>query len=172
MNESDHDDIDTIPSQASLMNHSNSEHPTVPIDLKEDVAGINSPVPSSPPESIPEDESIFSIGRVFKNLFVLSLALVLLFTAYTNVLTLQSSLNVQKNVGINSLIINTVFVIVRCLPTLITFLEKVFSVQFDLHHWLLFGHFWIEMEHCFGRGGPCSLYCRQHSSTSIVDVHQ
>ena len=44
--------------------------------------------------------------KLFKNLLVLSLALVLLFTAYTNMLTLQSSLNTKQNVGVNSLIIH------------------------------------------------------------------
>lgn len=99
MNESNYEDTDVIPSQASLINCSNTNE--------------HSPEPEPICDDEDENASIFSIRKIFKNLFVLSLALVLLFTAYTNVLTLQSSLNVEQNIGINSLIINTAFVIVR-----------------------------------------------------------
>lgn len=62
---------------------------------------------------IDSTSTIFSMRKIYKNLLVLSCALVLLFTAYTNMLTLQSSLNTKQNVGVNSLIINTVCVIVN-----------------------------------------------------------
>lgn len=54
----------------------------------------------------------FSIGKIYKNLILLSLAFVILFTAYNGIATLQSSLNVKNNVGVNSLIITYSFLIV------------------------------------------------------------
>lgn len=59
-------------------------------------------------ESIPP----FSIGKIYKNLLFLSLAFILMFTAYNGMVTLQSSLNVKGNVGVNSLIITYSFLIV------------------------------------------------------------
>ena len=64
-------------------------------------------------QKIPDDTiPIFSIRKIYKNLILLSLAFVLLFTAYNGVTTLQSSLNVKNNVGVNSLIITYAFLIV------------------------------------------------------------
>lgn len=54
----------------------------------------------------------FSIRKIYKNLLLLSLAFVLLFTAYNGMVTLQSSLNAKNNVGVNSLIITYTFLIV------------------------------------------------------------
>ncbi|CAF4954967.1 unnamed protein product, partial [Rotaria sp. Silwood1] len=54
---------------------------------------------------------IFSIRQIYKNVFILSFAFVLMFTAYSGMAALQSSLNTKDNVGVNSLIITTVFVI-------------------------------------------------------------
>ncbi|CAF3381768.1 unnamed protein product [Rotaria socialis] len=58
-------------------------------------------------DTIPE----FSIAKIYKNLLILALAFVLLFTAYNGIATLQSSLNVKNNVGVNSLIITYSFLI-------------------------------------------------------------
>lgn len=55
----------------------------------------------------------FSLGKIYKNLIVLAVAFILLFTAYNGMVTLQSSLNVEKNVGVNSLIITYAFLIVN-----------------------------------------------------------
>ena len=66
------------------------------------------PQQTNPDEPIPP----FSIGKVYKNLTLLSLAFILLFTAYNGMVTLQSSLNVKGNVGVNSLIITYTFLIV------------------------------------------------------------
>lgn len=65
-------------------------------------------------EQTPLDENIppFSIRKIYKNLTLLSLAFILLFTAYNGMVTLQSSLNVKGNVGVNSLIITYSFLIV------------------------------------------------------------
>jgi hypothetical protein len=54
----------------------------------------------------------FSIRKIYKNLILLSLAFILMFTAYNGMVTLQSSLNVKNNVGVNSLIITYSFLIV------------------------------------------------------------
>ena len=59
-----------------------------------------------------ETTPTFSIGKIYKNLILLSAAFVLLFTAYNGIVTLQSSLNVKNNVGVNSLIITYAFLIV------------------------------------------------------------
>ncbi|CAF3889976.1 unnamed protein product [Rotaria sp. Silwood1] len=56
---------------------------------------------------------IYSLRQIYKNCFVLSLTFVLMFTAYGGIGILQSSLNVEHNVGVNSLIISSVFFIVR-----------------------------------------------------------
>jgi hypothetical protein len=74
--------------------------------LKTSSNGVEQTIPN---DSIP----IFSIGKIYKNLFLLSLAFVLLFTAYNGMVTLQSSLNVKNNVGVNSLIITYAFLIVN-----------------------------------------------------------
>jgi len=63
---------------------------------------------TTPNDTIPP----FSIQKIYKNLFLLSLAFVLMFTAYNGMVTLQSSLNVKNNVGVNSLIITYAFLIV------------------------------------------------------------
>jgi hypothetical protein len=63
---------------------------------------------TTPNETIP----LFSIRKIYKNLVLLSLAFVLLFTAYNGMVMLQSSLNVKNNVGVNSLIITYSFLIV------------------------------------------------------------
>jgi hypothetical protein len=74
-----------------------------------------SKIPSSDirPPSADDLIPIFSIGKIYKNLFLLSLAFILMFTAYNGISTLQSSLNVKNNVGVNSLLITYSFLIVK-----------------------------------------------------------
>lgn len=59
-----------------------------------------------------EDLPLFSTGKIYKNLFILSIAFVIIFTAYSGILSLQSSLNTKGNVGVNSLIVINVFMLV------------------------------------------------------------
>ena len=93
-----HDENDAIQSKNLLMNSINTISNNQKISLA---------VTQSAETKDNDDHSkIFSMKKIFKNLLVLSLALVLLFTAYTNMLTLQSSLNTKQNVGVNSLIIH------------------------------------------------------------------
>lgn len=54
----------------------------------------------------------FSVRQIYRNLLVLSVAFVLMFTAYNGIAALQSSLNTKGNVGVNSLIITNAFVLV------------------------------------------------------------
>jgi hypothetical protein len=74
--------------------------------------------PLKPALSVTEETNLndtiplFSIRKIYKNLLLLSLAFVLMFTAYNGMVTLQSSLNVKNNVGVNSLIITYTFLIV------------------------------------------------------------
>ncbi|UJR22295.1 hypothetical protein I4U23_025353 [Adineta vaga] len=63
-------------------------------------------------QSVPNDIiPIFSIRKIYKNLILISIAFILMFTAYNGMVTLQSSLNVKNNVGVNSLIITYSFLI-------------------------------------------------------------
>ena len=54
----------------------------------------------------------FSIRQIYKHLAILSLSFVLIFTAYSGISFLQSSLNTKRNVGINSLIVSSAFQLV------------------------------------------------------------
>jgi hypothetical protein len=59
-----------------------------------------------------EDIPLFSVRQIYKNLIILSLALLVFITAYIGILALQSSLNTKGNVGVNSLIVMHAFVLV------------------------------------------------------------
>jgi hypothetical protein len=59
-----------------------------------------------------EDVPLFPIRKIYKNLIILSIAFILVFTAYSGILSLQSSLNTKGNVGVNSLIIINFFMLV------------------------------------------------------------
>lgn len=59
-----------------------------------------------------EDPPLFSLRKVYKNLIIISIAFTLLFTAYGNIISMQSSLNAEGNVGVNSLIVLNVFILV------------------------------------------------------------
>lgn len=60
-----------------------------------------------------EDLPVFSNRQIYKNLIILSVSLLILFTAYVSVVSLQSSLNTEHNVGINALIVMNAFILVR-----------------------------------------------------------
>jgi hypothetical protein len=110
----DEDELKTLPRRFSYISRSSEEQTNaaskveiVTIDsLKTSSSGIDQPLPN---DSIP----IFSIGKIYKNLFLLSFAFILMFTAYNGISTLQSSLNVKNNVGVNSLLITYSFLIVK-----------------------------------------------------------
>jgi hypothetical protein len=83
---------------------------------KSSVTNAINKVESTLPETNPNEPiPVFSIGKIYKNLLLLSIAFVLMFTAYNGMVTLQSSLNVKNNVGVNSLIITYAFLIVSLL---------------------------------------------------------
>lgn len=63
-----------------------------------------------------EDLPLFSNRQIYKNLAILSFALLILFTAYISIISLQSSLNAKGNVGVNALIVMNVFILVRLSP--------------------------------------------------------
>jgi hypothetical protein len=52
-----------------------------------------------------DDIPLFPNRKIYKNLIILSLAFVFMYTAYGGILVLQSSLNIKDNVGVNSLIV-------------------------------------------------------------------
>ena len=63
---------------------------------------------SRPNESVFEDTITSSSSRrsnflIYKNLFVICIAFLLQFTAFNAIANLQSSLNTEANVGVNSL---------------------------------------------------------------------
>ncbi len=95
------DENNDLPRKLSLTNSVNNV----------DVMSIDPLKSASPDEPIPP----FSIRKIYKNLLLLSIAFVLMFTAYNGMVTLQSSLNVKNNVGVNSLIITYAFLIVSSL---------------------------------------------------------
>ncbi|CAF5068288.1 unnamed protein product [Rotaria sp. Silwood1] len=58
-----------------------------------------------------EDIPLFQIRQVYKNLIIISLGFVIMYTAFTGILSLQSSLNAKGNVGVNSLIVINIFIL-------------------------------------------------------------
>ncbi|CAF1362774.1 unnamed protein product [Adineta steineri] len=72
---------------------------------------LKSTSPDNQPTIINDTIPIFSIRKIYKNLILLSLSFIILFTAYNGMVTLQSSLNTKNNVGVNSLIITYSFLI-------------------------------------------------------------
>ncbi|CAF3155246.1 unnamed protein product [Rotaria sp. Silwood2] len=114
MAENDPDELTNIPRKLSFIS-STSEDQTNAAS-KMGIMSMN-PLKISSNEnenekSIPNDTiPTFPIAKIYKNLVLLSLAFVLLFTAYNGMVLLQSSLNVKNNVGVNSLIITYAFLI-------------------------------------------------------------
>jgi hypothetical protein len=58
-------------------------------------------------EPVISDANIFPLKKTYKNLLIISLSFLLMFTAYNGLTILQSSLNTEQNVGVNSLTIIT-----------------------------------------------------------------
>ena len=52
-----------------------------------------------------DDIPLFTVRQIYKNLSILAISFLLIFTAYDGISVLQSSLNTKGNVGINSLIV-------------------------------------------------------------------
>jgi hypothetical protein len=114
MADNDEDELKTLPRKFSYIS-STSEDQTNGASKVGIINIIPSKTSSSELDKSPQDDTIpmFSIGKIYKNLFLISLAFVLMFTAYNGMVTLQSRLNVKNNVGVNSLIITYAFLIVK-----------------------------------------------------------
>lgn len=115
MDHADEDDVTSIPRKLSYVSSISedqttgaSKFGTITMDILKQSPINNAPTTPANTESVP----LFSIAKIYKNLFLLALAFVLMFTAYNGMVTLQSSLNTKNNVGVNSLIITYAFLIV------------------------------------------------------------
>jgi hypothetical protein len=87
---------------------------------------------SSANESTNENNEMsptFSIRKIYKNLLIISLAFVLMFTAYNGMVTLQSSLNKKNDVGVNSLTITYAFLIVKSIDNASIILENAHNLS-------------------------------------------
>ncbi|CAF0820564.1 unnamed protein product [Adineta steineri] len=101
------EDIDTIPRKLSFIGSSPEDQMAAGAQLIVDYHPSSSPPPIAS-QSINSDENnpkIFQIRKIYKNLIVISVAFTFMLTAYTSILSLQSSLNVKNNIGVNSLFI-------------------------------------------------------------------
>jgi len=83
----------------------------LPVDFQTSVSPVIAAVIHEIDENN-EDIPLFSVRQIYKNLIILSLALLVFITAYVGILALQSSLNTKENVGVNSLIVMNVFLFV------------------------------------------------------------
>ena len=109
----DNDELTTIPRKLSYASSAGEDQTTV--GSKAGIFALEQYKSSSPViPSISDDDKlpIFPLRQIYKNLLLISLAFTLLFTAYNGLSTLQSSLNVKNNVGVNSLLITYAFLIV------------------------------------------------------------
>ena len=86
---------------------------TIDYDVSPSV--VVSPIINDDLETTNANIPLFSLRQVYKNLIIMCLAFTVLFTAYSNILSLQSSLNTKGNVGVNSLIVLNVFALVSSL---------------------------------------------------------
>lgn len=91
------------------------------IDYNASPAVIIPPSINENVETTDENTPLFSLRQVYKNLIIVSLAFTILFTAYANIIAVQSSLNAKGNVGVNSLIVLNVFILVSLIKTIIFF---------------------------------------------------
>src|SRR5438128_2428639 len=109
----DSNELATISHQLPYISSSGEDQMTR--DVKAYIIAIDRRKSSSPvvlPVSNDDKSPIYSLRQIYKNLLILSLAFVLMFTAYIGIGILQSSLNVKNNVGVNSLMITSAFFIV------------------------------------------------------------
>lgn len=105
---------------------------TIDYDVSPSV--VVSPIISDDLETTNANIPLFSLRQVYKNLIIMCLAFTVLFTAYSNILSLQSSLNTKGNVGVNSLIVLNVFALVSSL-----FLTGISTDIFGLKWTMLIG---------------------------------
>jgi hypothetical protein len=100
-----------IKSTIEVRSRANSTADIIAVDF---LTSLSSIVPSTIDEN-DEDIPLFSNQKIYKNLIILSVAFVLLFTAYSGIASLQSSLNTEGNVGVNSLIVTNAVIFVSAL---------------------------------------------------------
>ncbi|CAF1206004.1 unnamed protein product [Adineta steineri] len=106
------DELDTLPPKLSYISLTSEDQTNVASKIA--IMNIDPLKSTSPDNQLTITNNtipIFSIRKLYKNLIVLSISFVLLFTAYSGISTLQSSLNTKNNVGVNSLIITYAFLI-------------------------------------------------------------
>lgn len=135
-------DVETVARKWSLLNSTDEcrsrttsvlNEQTIDYDISPSVI-----VPPTVNETMNEKAPLFSIRHVYKNLIIMCIAFTILFTAYSNILSLQSSLNTKGNVGVNSLIVLNGFALVSLTRKKTTFYIQSISV---------FKHF--SLVHCF-----------------------
>ncbi|CAF1286467.1 unnamed protein product [Rotaria sordida] len=97
---------------------------------------ISSIVPIVIDETNENDDDIppFSIRKVYKNLIIISLGFLIMYTALNGILALQSSLNAKGNVGVNSLIVINILILFGA-----TFLTGISSDIFGLKWTIVIG---------------------------------
>ncbi|CAF4118736.1 unnamed protein product [Rotaria sp. Silwood2] len=96
---------------------------------------INSVIPAGiePIDDDNDDElPLFSIRQIYKNLIIFALNFVLMFTAYGGISVLQSSLNIEGNVGVNSLIVTNAFFFVISSIFLTHMLIDIFGLKWTV----------------------------------------
>jgi len=90
-----------------------------------------------------KDVSLFSNRKIYKNLVIISLTFVLMFTAYGDIIVLQSSLNTKGNVGVNSLIIINTFILVSIYLIIFDTKETILFIIYSLVQFFLLVFQWI-----------------------------
>jgi hypothetical protein len=109
------DEIDTISKKLSFV--SSTAEDQLEAGAKAGILLIDyhpsSGSPSPPVNSDDDNLVVFSIRKVYKNLLIISVAMLFMSTSYTSISVLQSSLNTEKNIGVNSLIITYATTIVN-----------------------------------------------------------
>ncbi|CAF4222559.1 unnamed protein product, partial [Rotaria sordida] len=98
----------------SLTSGNRSRTTSIIDNLAVDVySSIPSIVPIVVPETNDDDEGIplFPIRQVYKNLIIISLGFLIMYTAFNGILSLQSSLNAKGNVGVKSLIVINIVIL-------------------------------------------------------------
>lgn len=116
-----------------------------------------------------EELPLFPNRKIYKNLAILSASLVILFTAYVSVISLQSSLNTKGNVGINALIVMNSFILVSS-----TYSSKrhfLPLVWFTFPHQCCHGYLRTKMDSYYRYYCLYLLHRCQCSTHSSFDVH-
>lgn len=115
----DENEIETKPHYFSFLNSTDECRSRTTSILNEQTIDYNvspsvivSPTINENVETPNDTSPLFSLRQVYKNLIIVSIAFTLLFTAYSDIIAIQSSLNAKGNVGVNSLIVLNVFALV------------------------------------------------------------